>query len=131
MSFTWVCIHDWLYGLPIYTNIPTHVWGSCDIYDKNMVIGSKALNTTSKSHYICMDRRGSLVILWNHYNAIVCSFSTWLLCIINMYHQFNSLQFNVFVIYGYRPKIHIIQYNNIWVTWSIVQSITLQIKYKI
>ena len=29
-----------------------------------------------------------------------------------------------------RPKIHTIKYNNIWVTCHVVQSITLQVKYK-
>jgi len=32
---------------------------------------------------------------------------------IQAHYQFNSIQFNLFVIYGHRPKIHTIQYNNI------------------
>ena len=31
----------------------------------------------------------------------------------------NSIQFNVFVMYGHQPKIHTIQYNNIWVTCAM------------
>ena len=33
--------------------------------------------------------------------------------------NFNSIQFNLFVIYGHRPKIHTLQYNNIWMTCAM------------
>ena len=42
-----------------------------------------------------------------------CNITKWNL------HQFNSIQFNLFVIYGHRPILHTIQYNNIWVTCAM------------
>jgi len=46
------------------------------------------------------------------------------------FNQFDSIYFETLLIYGHRPKIHTLQYINIWMTWRLVQSITLQVKYK-